>query len=133
LKPRGLQVVNDCFKNESNAVVGVFLQRLYTIDYTEDKEKGIVTDINWHRVKERERPKGEYFLRYTNDAVTETDIWDVYNMTRDVEAVQMFENLLEDTPYPPPEGSIYRTTHMARDIGISNCKLYQEKVAGKQH
>ncbi|MEA3313315.1 MAG: IS1634 family transposase, partial [Caldisericota bacterium] len=60
---------------------------LYTIKYTEDKEKGIVTDINWYRVKEREKPKGEYFLRYTNDAVTETDIWDVYNMTRDVEAV----------------------------------------------
>ena len=60
---------------------------LYTIKYTEDKEKGIVTDINWHREKERERPKGEYFLRYTNDTVTETDIWDVYNMTRDVEAV----------------------------------------------
>jgi hypothetical protein len=28
LKPRSLQVVNDCFKNESNTVVGVFLQRL---------------------------------------------------------------------------------------------------------
>jgi hypothetical protein len=24
-KPRSLQVVNDCFKNKSNAVVGVFL------------------------------------------------------------------------------------------------------------
>lgn len=60
---------------------------LYTIKYTEDKERGIVTDIHWHREKEREKPKGEYFLRYTNDAVTETDVWDVYNMTRDVEAV----------------------------------------------
>jgi|TARA_R110002050_G_C8916939_1_gene511181 hypothetical protein len=60
---------------------------LYDIIYTEDKEKGIVTDISWHRVKERERPKGEYFLRYTNNTVSESDIWDVYNMTRDVEAV----------------------------------------------
>lgn len=60
---------------------------LYDIKYTEDKQKGTVTDINWHRVKERERSKGEYFLRYTNDAITETDVWDVYNMTRDVEAV----------------------------------------------
>ena len=60
---------------------------LYDIKYTEDKQKGTVTDINWHRAKERERPKGEYFLRYTNDAITETDVWDVYNMTRDVEAV----------------------------------------------
>jgi hypothetical protein len=30
LKPRSLQVINDCFKNESNAVVGVFFQRLNT-------------------------------------------------------------------------------------------------------
>lgn len=60
---------------------------LYDIKYTEDKEKGIVTDINWHRVKERERPKGEYFLRYTNNTISESDIWDVYNMTRDVESV----------------------------------------------
>lgn len=60
---------------------------LYDIKYTEDKEKGTVTDIDWHRVKERERPKGEYFLRYTNKTISETEIWDVYNMTRDVEAV----------------------------------------------
>lgn len=60
---------------------------LYDIQYTENQEKGIVTDINWHRVKERERPKGEYFLRYTNNTISESDIWDVYNMTRDVEAV----------------------------------------------
>ncbi len=60
---------------------------LYDIEYTQDKEKGIVTDINWHRVKERERPKGEYFLRYTNSTISETDIWNVYNTTRDVEAV----------------------------------------------
>ncbi|MDI9562534.1 MAG: IS1634 family transposase [Pseudomonadota bacterium] len=60
---------------------------LYDITYTEDKEKGIVTDINWHRVKERERPKGEYFLRYTNNTISESEVWDVYNMTRDVEAV----------------------------------------------
>jgi hypothetical protein len=31
LKPRSLQEVNDCFKNESNAVVAVFLQRLFSI------------------------------------------------------------------------------------------------------
>ena len=60
---------------------------LYDIEYTEDKEKGIVTDINWRRVKEREKPKGEYFLRYTNSTISETDIWGVYNMTREVEAV----------------------------------------------
>jgi transposase len=41
----------------------------------------------WQRVQERERPMGEYFLRYTNNAISETDIWNVYNTTRDVEAV----------------------------------------------
>ena len=60
---------------------------LYDIKYTEDKEKGIVTDITWKRIKEREKPKGEYFLRYTQTAVSENDIWDVYNLTRSVEAV----------------------------------------------
>ena len=60
---------------------------LYDITYCEDSEKGIVTDINWKRVKERERPKGEYFLRYTKNAIPENKIWDAYNLTRDVEAV----------------------------------------------
>ena len=60
---------------------------LYDIKYTENKEKGIVTDIKWERIKEREKPKGEYFLRYTKTAVSESDIWQVYNLTRDVEAV----------------------------------------------
>mgnify|MGYP006879618216 CR=1 FL=1 len=31
LKPRSLLIVNDCFKNENNAVFGVFLQRLNKI------------------------------------------------------------------------------------------------------
>ena len=60
---------------------------LYNISYTEDVKKGIVTDINWERIKERERPKGEYFLRYTKQAIAEDKIWDAYNLTRDVEAV----------------------------------------------
>ncbi len=41
---------------------------LYDIKYTEDKEKGIVTDITWTRQKKREHPKGEYFLRYTKNS-----------------------------------------------------------------
>ena len=60
---------------------------LYEVKYTEDKEKGIVTDINWERKKEKEKPKGEYFLRYTKNAISEDKIWDAYNQTRDVEAV----------------------------------------------
>lgn len=60
---------------------------LYDIKYTEDKEKGIITDITWKRIREREKPKGEYFLRYTKTAVSENDIWQVYNLTRSVESV----------------------------------------------
>jgi len=72
---------------------------LYDIKYTEDKEKGIITDITWKRIKERERPKGEYFLRYTKTAVNENDIWQVYNLTRDVEAV--FRTLKTDLDIRP--------------------------------
>ena len=60
---------------------------LYDIEYTEDKEEGIITDITWQRIGEREKPRGEYFLRYTKAAVCESDIWNIYNLTRDVEAV----------------------------------------------
>jgi hypothetical protein len=35
---------------------------LYDIQYTEDKEKETVTDINWQRVKERERPIRSQYL-----------------------------------------------------------------------
>jgi transposase len=60
---------------------------LYDITYIEDIEKGIVTDIKWERKKEREKPKGEYFLRYAKNAISEDKIWEAYNQTRDVEAV----------------------------------------------
>ena len=72
---------------------------LYDIKYTEDKEKGIITDITWERIKERERPKGEYFLRYTKTAVNEKDIWQVYNLTREVESV--FRTLKTDLDIRP--------------------------------
>ncbi len=58
----------------------------YNITYTEDTGKGVVTDIEWELQKIRQRPKGEYFLRYSKENLTERQIWDTYNMTRDVEA-----------------------------------------------
>ena len=58
----------------------------YNITYTEDTEKGVVTDIGWKLQQDRQRPKGEYFLRYSKENLTERQIWDTYNMTRDVEA-----------------------------------------------
>lgn len=60
---------------------------LYKITYTEDQEKGIVTDLHWERIKEKEKPKGEYFLRYTQKASNNNETWDLYNLTRDVESV----------------------------------------------
>jgi len=60
---------------------------LYNITYTEDQEKGIVTDLHWERIKEKEKPKGEYFLRYTQKANDNDTTWDLYNLTRDVESV----------------------------------------------
>lgn len=60
---------------------------LYEITYTEDQEKGIVTDLHWERIKEKEKPTGEYFLRYTQKANNNDKIWDLYNLTRDVESV----------------------------------------------
>jgi len=63
---------------------------LYDITYNEDNEdneNGIITDINWNRVKKRERPKGECFLRHTKKAIAKDKIWDAYNLTRDVESV----------------------------------------------
>ncbi len=36
---------------------------------------------------EKARPKGEYFLRYTHEAISEGDVWEVYNMTREFESV----------------------------------------------
>jgi hypothetical protein len=72
---------------------------LYEITYTEDKENDVVTDIHWTRKKEKERPKGEYFLRYTHEAISEADIWEIYNMTRDIEAV--FRTLKTDLDIRP--------------------------------
>lgn len=72
---------------------------LYDIQYSYNGKKTIVTDINWKRIRERERPKGEYFLRYTNNAISENDVWQSYNLTRDVEAV--FRTLKTDLDIRP--------------------------------
>lgn len=60
--------------------------KYYQIDYLEDQENGLVKDITWERKKQKEKPPGEYFLRYSRKKLTENEIWDVYNLTREVEA-----------------------------------------------
>lgn len=59
----------------------------YSISYTEDDNKGIVTNITYQEIENKKRPKGEYFLRYTQKILSENEIWEAYNLTRDVEAV----------------------------------------------
>jgi hypothetical protein len=60
--------------------------KLYKITYEEDTQKGVVTDIIWELQKGRQNINGEYFLRYSKEILTEKQIWDTYNLTRDVEA-----------------------------------------------
>lgn len=60
--------------------------KLYKITYEEDAEKGVVTNITWEKQKDRQNANGEYFLRYSKEILTEEQIWDTYNLTRDVEA-----------------------------------------------
>lgn len=64
--------------------------KLYKITYKEDNEKGVVTDIEWERQKEKQKPKGEYFLRYSKEVLTDKQIWDMYNLTREVESCFRF-------------------------------------------
>lgn len=59
----------------------------YSVTYTQDDEKGIVTNITYKEIENKKRPKGEYFLRYTKKLLSDKEIWDAYNLTRDVEAV----------------------------------------------
>jgi hypothetical protein len=58
----------------------------YKITYTENSDKGLVTDIQWELQEDRQSPNGEYFLRFSKETLSEKEIWDTYNMTRDVEA-----------------------------------------------
>ena len=64
--------------------------KYYKITYQEDKQKGVITDIKWEKQQEKQRPKGEYFLRYSKEVLTDKQIWDMYNLTREVEACFRF-------------------------------------------
>jgi hypothetical protein len=59
--------------------------RHYKIEYEQDSEKGVVTQIKWTRQGDKEKP-GEYFLRYSRESLTEDQIWGLYNLTREVES-----------------------------------------------
>jgi len=58
----------------------------YIITYKEDTEKGVVTDITWVVKANHASANGQYFLRYSKKNLTDEQIWDAYNLTREVEA-----------------------------------------------
>lgn len=60
--------------------------KLYKIEYEEDTDNGVVTQIKWTRQGGKEKPAGEYFLRYSRENLTEDQIWGLYNLTREVES-----------------------------------------------
>jgi hypothetical protein len=60
--------------------------KLYDIKYTEDEAKDIVTQIEWTRKKDTTKSAGEYFLRYSKPELAETKIWELYNLTTEVES-----------------------------------------------
>lgn len=58
----------------------------YDITYKEDANHEYITDINWTIKPSKTKPKGQYFLRYSKKDLTVKQIWDAYNLTREVEA-----------------------------------------------
>lgn len=58
----------------------------YIINYKEDTEKDVVTDITWEIKENQESKNGQYFLRYSKKNLSDNEIWDAYNLTREVEA-----------------------------------------------
>lgn len=56
----------------------------YDITYKQDND--VITDITWKRNKDNEKQKGQYFLRYSKKDLTDTQIWNAYNLNREVEA-----------------------------------------------
>lgn len=58
----------------------------YSITYQEDKDKGVITDIPWMVKEDYNNKNGQYFLRYSKKSLTDKEIWDAYNLIREVEA-----------------------------------------------
>lgn len=58
----------------------------YTISYQEDIDKMNITDITWEIKPYHNSKNGQYFLKYSKKDLTDKEIWDAYNLTREVEA-----------------------------------------------
>lgn len=62
------------------------VSKCYIINYNYDDKMEKVTDLKWEKRDEKAKPKGKYFLRYSKKDLTDKEIWDGYNLTREVEA-----------------------------------------------
>jgi hypothetical protein len=60
--------------------------KLYKVEYEQHVNKGVITKIKWTRQRDKEKPAGEYFLRYSGKSLAEDHIWGFYNLTREVES-----------------------------------------------
>src|SRR5699024_6225985 len=60
--------------------------KYYEITYKQDTKKNVITHIDWTIKPNKEKPKGQYFLRYSKKELSDKEIWDAYNLTREVEA-----------------------------------------------
>ena len=60
--------------------------KLYKVEYEQHVDKGVITKIKWTRQRDKEKPAGEYFLRYSGKSLAEDHIWGFYNLTREVES-----------------------------------------------
>lgn len=58
----------------------------YEITYEQDLEKGVITHISWKLKSPKEQSMGRYFLKYSKKDLSDIEIWDAYNLTREVEA-----------------------------------------------
>lgn len=63
-----------------------FVNNLYELKFSEDKEKGIVTQIEWTKRDNLNDFDGTYFIRYSNPNLTTNQIWETYNTIREVES-----------------------------------------------
>lgn len=106
----------------------------YTINYQEDTEKDVITDITWQIKENQESKNGQYFLRYSKKNLTDKEIWDAYNLTREVEA--SFRCLKSDLNVRPIhhqkdqyiEAHIWLSVMAYQFVNYINTSLHQQNI-----
>lgn len=100
-KPRGTKAITKVHERigrlkEKHSRVA----RHYRIEYTEDKVKGIVTDLQWFfEPAKPEEDEGIYFLRTNNTLLDEKAIWQIYTTLTEIEST--FRTLKTDLSIRP--------------------------------